>query len=43
MLRLDPPSFVLIDYGGSKETIWAARMGYGVRGRGEMLPPVGPT
>eukprot|EP00439_Symbiodinium_sp_Y106_P018222 s5469_g2.t1 len=27
MLRLDPPSFVLIDYGGSKETIWAARMG----------------
>ncbi|CAE7196178.1 unnamed protein product [Symbiodinium sp. CCMP2592] len=34
MLRTDPASFVLIDYGGSKETIWPVRYGYTVAGRG---------
>ncbi|CAE7578309.1 unnamed protein product [Symbiodinium sp. CCMP2592] len=34
MIRTDPASFVLIDYGGSKETIWPVRYGYTVAGRG---------
>ena len=34
MLRADPPSFVLIDYRGSKETLWPAALGFGAKGHG---------
>eukprot|EP00439_Symbiodinium_sp_Y106_P009907 s8287_g1.t1 len=45
MLRADPPSFVLIDYGGSKETLWPAALGYGAKGQGgqRFRPPTEET
>ena len=45
MLRADPPSFVLIDYGGSKETLWPATLRYGAQGQGgqRFRPPTEET
>ena len=45
MLRADPPSFVFIDYGGSKETLWPAALGYGAKGQGgqRFRPPTEET
>ena len=45
MLRADPPSFVLIDYGGSKETLWPATLGYEAKGQGgqRFRPPTEET
>ena len=45
MLRADPPSFVLIDYAGSKETLWPAALGYGAKGQGgqRFRPPTEAT
>ena len=34
MVRLDPPSFVLIDYGGCLESLWPVKQGYMVEGKG---------
>ena len=34
MVRLDPPSFVLIDYGGCLESLWPVKQGYMVEGTG---------
>eukprot|EP00439_Symbiodinium_sp_Y106_P026711 s2360_g3.t1 len=34
MVRLDPPSFVLIDYGGCLESLWPVKQGYMVEGQG---------